>query len=306
MKKNDNTNTLILIGASAIILFILIVFAILLLFPIGTDFEPTGFVAPGIAVIPLKGEITNITGSFSADLSADEIVQMLDDADNDSSIGAILIDIDSPGGSVVPSKQIVYKVRSVKKPVYSYINSSGASGAYYVASATDYIMADEDSITGSIGVISMVLNFEKLFDDLGIGVTVLKEGEFKAIGSPFKELSEDEESILQSILVQIYEGFKEDVLEFRGDKLTRSQLDSVADGRILSGRQAFQKNLVDELLTKEQAVDRAAELAGIKEPIIINYKKDDLSFLELFFSSGQAFGQGFISSIKTSDSIEVK
>ncbi|MFH1391497.1 MAG: signal peptide peptidase SppA [Candidatus Diapherotrites archaeon] len=305
MKKNDNTNTLILIGASAI-LFILIVFAVILLFPIGSDFGPPGFVAPGIAIIPLKGEITNSTGSFSADLSADEIVQMLDDADNDSSIGAILIDIDSPGGGVVPSKQIVYKVRSVKKPVYSYINSSGASGAYYVASATDYIMADEDSITGSIGVISMILNFEKLFDDLGIGVTVLKEGEFKAIGSPFKELSEDEESILQSILIQIYEGFKEDVLEFRGDKLTRSQLDSVADGRILSGRQAFQKNLVDELLTKEQAVDRAAELAGIKEPIIITYGKKDLSFLELFFSSGQAFGQGFISSIKTSDSIEVK
>src|SRR3989344_1258916 len=130
----------------------------------------------GIAIIPLKGEISNeSSGSFSTVLSANEIIALIDEAENDPEVGAIFIDIDSPGGEVVASKQIARKIWEVKKPTYSYINSVGASGGYYVASATDYIMADEDSITGSIGVVSIILNIEGLLEKIGVKATVLQK-----------------------------------------------------------------------------------------------------------------------------------
>ena len=144
----------------------------------------------------------------------------MEDSENNHSVGAIFIDVDSGGGEGVASKRIVYKVRSSCKTVYSYINSLGTSGAYGIAASADYIMADEDSITGSIGVISIFFNFQELLDELGIKVNIVKEGEFKAIGSPFKDLSEEEKEIIQTLLKDVHEGFKDDVLEFRNGKLS--------------------------------------------------------------------------------------
>jgi len=306
MKKDKNKDTKLLIGiiAAIVVLSIIAILVLIMFLPLEWGFG--GFMASGIAIIPIKGEIVSSSSSFGSDLSSDEVVEMIGEAEENPSIGAIFLDIDSPGGEVVASKQIVYKIRSAEKPVYSYINSVGASGAYYIAAASDYIMADEDSITGSIGVISIILNFEELMEELGIGVNVLKEGEFKAIGSPFKELTEQEQELLQGILTQIFEGFKEDVLEFRKEKLTKSQLESVADGRILTGKQALQVNLVDELLTKEEAIDRVAELAGIEEPVLISYEKEKLSFFDLFVTSGKAFGEGFKSSLKSNELIQFR
>ncbi|HZX34502.1 MAG TPA: signal peptide peptidase SppA [archaeon] len=251
-----------------------------------------------IAVIPLKGEITNQKDFFSDSLTADEIVGLIDKADKDPSVGAILIDIDSPGGEVFASKQIVFKLREAKKPTFSYIESVGASGAYYVAAATDYIMADEDSLTGSIGAVWVLNDFQKLFDNLGIKVTILKDGKFKAIGSPFKELTDEEEQMLQSIISQTAQGFKQDVLEFREGKLSAAEFNAVADGRILTGKQALEKNLVDELLhTKEKSFERVAEIAGIKDHAVVYFGSGEKSFFSIFFESGKAFGAGFVSSL---------
>jgi len=299
--KNNGLNLMMVAGLLALVIIFIAVLVLAFLFIPGEPFMPQG-----IAIIPLKGEISNNVGSFDSTLSSDKIVELIEEAESNPSVGAIFIDIDSPGGGVVASKQIVYKIRASKKPVYSYINSVGASGAYYVAAATDYIMADEDSITGSIGVISIVLNFQELLDNIGVKVTILKEGKFKAIGSPFAEFTEEEQEIFQGILTQVFIGFKEDILEFRSGKLSQSTLESVADGRILSGRQALESNLVDELLPKEQALNRAAELAGIKNPNYIYYEKTNLTFFDVLFESGRALGSGFVSSIRTSDSIELK
>src|SRR3989344_298912 len=291
--------------ALVLVLFVLAAVAVMVAFPSnegGTSGIPSILPQSGIAIIPLKGEISNESSGgglgSSASLTANDIVDMIDEAENDSSVGAIFLDIDSPGGEVVASKQIVYRIRESKKPVYSYINSVGASGAYYVASATKYIMADEDSITGSIGVISIGYNLEGLLKKIGVEAEVLKVGKYKDMGSPYREMTQDENAILQEILEQAYRNFRANVLEFRKEKLTYSQLDSVADGRILTGRQAYNKGLVDELLTRQEAIDKAAELAGIKNPNNVQYGQTEFSVYDLFFSSGKSFGSGFVSSLQ--------
>ncbi|PIN84656.1 MAG: signal peptide peptidase SppA [Candidatus Diapherotrites archaeon CG11_big_fil_rev_8_21_14_0_20_37_9] len=285
------------------LIFLALVIVIVVLFPVGN-----GIGASGVGVIPLKGEISNQgSGSiFEQSYTANDIVDLIDDAENDSSVGVIFLDIDSPGGEVVASKQIVYKLRSVEKPTFAYIGSVGASGAYYVAAATDYIVADEDSITGSIGVISTVMNFEELFDNLGIKVTLIKEGKFKAIGSPFKEFTKEEQKLIQDILQETAIGFKADVFEFRKDKMERSELDAVADGRIMSGRQALKSHLVDELLTKEEALQKAAELNNLKNSHIVYFGLKEPGFFDLIFASGSAFGQGFMSELKPTSSSQVE
>jgi len=300
--KKGIPNYFIWIGVAGIII---LAFFLIVLFSVGLS---AGSLLPGqqVAVIPLRGEISNNFDAFDSSLSASEIVDLIDEADSNPAVGAILIDIDSPGGEVVASKQIVYKLREVEKPTFSYIGSLGASGAYYVAAATDYIMLDEDSITGSIGVISIFTNFQELLEKVGIGVVVLKEGKFKDIGSPFKELTEEERQIMQSILNQVYNGFKEDVLEFRQGKISSSELDSVADGRILSGKQAFDINLADELIQKDKVRDRVAELAGLDNPTFITYFKETPSVYDFIFASGRAFGSGFFTSLNVSERISIR
>ncbi|MBU2477192.1 S49 family peptidase, partial [Candidatus Micrarchaeota archaeon] len=167
-----------------------------------------------IAVIPIKGEIVSSSDSFSYSMTSNEIASKIKEADEDPLIKAIFLDIDSGGGSVVATKEIVYAVREAKKPVVSYIGEVGASGAYYVAAASDLIIADEDSLTGSIGVISMTANLEGLMEKLGIKMQVLKEGEFKDMGSPFKELTPEEEQLLNEIILQASANFKNNILEF--------------------------------------------------------------------------------------------
>lgn len=260
----------------------------------------------GVAIVPLKGEIVSSMDSFDA-VGAGAVVQLIEDAEGNPAVGAILMDIDSPGGEVVASKQIVYRIRESKKPVYSYIGSVGASGAYYVAASTQYIMADRDSITASIGVISEIPNLEGLLEKIGVKVNVLKEGEHKDIGSPFREITEDEDKIFKSILGQINEGFKNDVLEFRQGRITRQRLDDVADGRILTGKQAYENNLVDELVTtKKKAIERAGQLAGIENPYPIPYEKASLSVFDFLFLAGEEFGSGFIKSLNSQASGDFK
>src|SRR3989338_2598957 len=177
---------LILIGGAFAFLLLLII-AVAILFPAAAG---GAYKAQGVAIIPLKGEIKKEGGgAFAQTFTANEIISMIDEADKNPAVGAVFLDIDSPGGEVVASKQIAYKVHETKKPVYSYINSVGASGGYYAAAASDYIMADPDSITGSIGVISVMFNAEGLLEKLGLKATVLKEGGFKDTGSPFSELT---------------------------------------------------------------------------------------------------------------------
>lgn len=292
------------IALGVLAIFVLLIVAVLLISLVS---DPISGTKPsGIAVIPLSGEIFSGKDTYDGVLSSDEISELIKEAEDDPSISVILLDIDSPGGGVVASKQIVYKIREAKKSVYSYINSLGASGAYYAASASDYIMADEDSLTGSIGVISIFPNFTGLLEKIGVEVTILKEGKFKASGSEFKDLTAEEQELFQTLLSETYDQFRGDVLEFRGGKITPSDLDKVADGRILSGRQAYKVHLVDELLPKTKLLERIGELEKIENPNPIYYGEEGFTLADFFLSSGKALGFGIISSLKDEQKLQLK
>ncbi len=256
-----------------------------------------------IAVIPIKGDITSSSGSFSYSMTSSQIAEKIRQADADPLINAIFLDIDSGGGSVVATKEIVYAVRETKKPVVAYIGEVGASGAYYIAAASDLVVSDEDSLTGSIGVISTSTNLEGLMEKLGVKMSILKEGEFKDMGSPYRDLTEEEEKLLQEILLQASTNFKENILEFRGDKLNSIQFYEIADGRIFTGKKAVEYGLIDFTGSRQFALKKTAELAGIKgEPALREYGEIETDFFSLLAKSGYSFGSGFISSVKSSNS----
>jgi len=238
--------------------------------------------ADSVAVVPLKGEIT--------EYSANEVGNMLDDAVSDDSIKAIVLDIDSGGGGVLPSKELMYKVRESDKPVVARIGESGASGAYYVASAADLIMADEDSITGSIGVAMILFQYYELFDKLGIDVKVITSGEKKDIGSPYRNMTEEEEERLQEIINKIYYHFISDVAENRNMEI--SDIEEIANGDIYLGSEALENGLVDKLGNLNDATLAAAELAGIEGEPRVKYLYHEPTFYDLFAEGATHIGYG--------------
>jgi len=304
MLQDNRTKLFIL--ASATVLGVLLLLAIIFLLALSLSGSP-GF-GNAVGVIPIKGTIAIETDSFSSSMDALDVVETIDEASKDPNVKVIFLDIDSGGGSIVATKQIVEKIRNTEKPVVAYIGEVGASGAYYVAAASDYVIADADSITGSIGVIWISLDVNKLLDDFGVKAVVLKKGAYKDIGSMFREMTADERQLLQAMIDEGFNQFKGDVFEFRKDKgLELSKLDEVADGRIISGRQALQLKLVDELSSREAAIKKAAEIGGIKEePQIKNYEKHEITLAEIFFGAGQSFAKGFSSSIENAGSPSIR
>ena len=140
----------------------------------------------------------------------------------------------------------------------------------------------------------MVPNLKELLDKLGIKMEIIKAGEFKATGNPFDELTEAERQLIDNIVQETYIQFKSDELEFRKDKISKQEFEKVADGRIFSGRQALKLKLVDELMPREQAIEKAARIAGISgKPSIKTYAKPPPTLFDLLSISGQAIGRGF-------------
>lgn len=244
------------------------------------NFSASG--ADSVAVVPLKGEIT--------ESSVNELSNMLDNALNDNSVKSIVLDINSPGGGVLPSKEIMYKIRDSEKPIVARIGESGASGAYYAASATDRIIADEDSITGSIGVSMILIQYYELFDKLGVDVKVITSGERKDIGSPYRNMTEEEEERLQEIVDKIYYHFISDIAENRDMEI--SDVEEIANGDIYLGSEALEKGLVDELGTLGDAITRAAELAGIEGEPNVKYMYKEPTFYDLFVEGSTNVGYG--------------
>jgi protease-4 len=224
-----------------------------------------------IGVVEIRGVITQSAG----------IIETLHQYEKDQGVKAILLRIDSPGGGVGPSQEIhreVMKIKPKKKVVVS-MGSVAASGGYYIAAASDRIVANPGTITGSIGVLMEFTNIEELFKKIGIKGVVLKSGEHKDIGSPLREMSPEEKKLIQSVIDNVHQQFVEAVAE--GRKLDRAKVAQIADGRILTGEQAKQLGLVDELGNLQDAIDVAAKLAGIEGKPVILYPKKRLSLLEL-------------------------
>ncbi len=192
----------------------------------------------------------------------------------EDSIKAVVLRIDSPGGGVVASQEIYKAVLTLKKkkPVVVSMGSVATSGGYYVACAADKIVANPGTITGSIGVIAHFSNVEELLKKIGLKPSTVKSGRYKDIGSPLREMTIDEKRLIQEVIDDIYDQFLEAVSLNR--KISKEKAESIAEGKIFTGRQALKMNLVDFLGDQEYAINLAAKLSGIKGKPEVLYPED--------------------------------
>lgn len=262
MKKKPLLIGIILIGALGGVFFLLSLF---LASTLGLNGNITK--SNKIAIINIESIITQ---------SSNTIRQIKKYAD-DKSIKAIVLRIDSPGGGVAPSQEIYSEILKVRKNsnkiVVTSMGNVAASGGYYIACASDKIVANPGTLTGSIGVIMTFSNIEELMKKIGLKTEVIKSGKFKDIGSPTREFTEEEKKLLQGVIDDVYDQFVNAVAD--GRNMDVQKVKELSDGRVFTGRQAFEIGLVDKLGNLEDAVELAAELVGIEgKPKIVTERKE--------------------------------
>jgi len=262
----------ILIGGGAFFLFVLAVFSLVYLtLHAGTSDAGLGGFGDRIGVVDLDGVI----------LSPQPVVGQFGD---DSSIKAIILHVNSPGGGVAASEEIYREVKRLrdekKKRVVVSIETVGASGAYYVASASNKIYADHGSIVGSIGVIAQWVNYGDLLKWAKLKDVVLKTGEFKDTGNPTRDLTPAEQAYMQSLIDNMFQQFVHAVAD--GRSLKFENVKAIADGKVWTGEQALNMKLIDEVGDFEAAVADTAKSVGIKgEPTLVHPEKDRRTVLDL-------------------------
>ncbi len=241
-----------------------------------------------IAVLPVSGLIGTqsadpIPLSTSTAATPETIRDQLRQATEDERVKAIIFEVDSPGGGVVPTDQIYESILDFKettgKPVVVSMDATAASGGYYIATAADRIVANANTLTGSLGVIFSYLNFEEAADKLGLEEEVIKSGTFKDIGSATREPTEEELEILQTYVDEGYDRFVEVIVE--GRNLPEEEVRELADGRVYSGLQAESLGLVDELGDLERAAELSRELANLEEATVVRYQPRSPGLAEL-------------------------
>lgn len=259
--------------AALILLGICVVSAV-----VGIMFIPSspvdGFGGGKIAVIRIEGPITGSSGLgiLGSATSATEIAKQIKRAGEDPAVNAIVLRINSPGGSAASSQEIYQEVLRAKekgKVVVASMGDSATSGGYYVACAADKIVANPGSMTGSIGVIFSQLQYSELMERYGIEANVIKSGKYKDMGSPFRNMTDKERKILQNMVDDIYDQFVDAVVEGRG--MNRSKVLELADGRIFTGKQAMEKGLVDHMGNYQDSIKIAANMSGVEKPQVVTY-----------------------------------
>ncbi len=234
-----------------------------------------------ILLLPIEGLIMNeaINGLVAPNAcTPSQIREQLQLAARDKNIKGIILEINSPGGGVTASDIIYRHIINFKKehpdlPVVALMKDTAASGGYYIAMSADHIVAHETTITGSIGVISVFVVFEDVLKWAKISVEVIKSGEAKDMGSPFRKMTDKEKEDFQKIINQMYEGFVDIVVEGRRGLLTRSEVKDLANGRIFTGRDALKAKLVDATGYLEDAVEQVKKNTQVAEPKIVRYHK---------------------------------
>ena len=225
-----------------------------------------------IAVITMRGLIsTSIPGNVS-DSMVDDLRAALQQARDDSRVKAVVLEIDSPGGEVTASDEIysaVVKTRA-RKPVIVYMDSLAASGGYYVSCGGRFLMANETTITGSIGVIIQTLNYEQLFNKIGLASVVFKSGKFKDMLNGARPITPEERELVQNFIMKTYDKFLGIVAKERNlpAELLRN---TIADGRILSGEEALENKLIDGVGELDDAFAKAKELANAPDAKVVKY-----------------------------------
>jgi protease-4 len=266
--------------AAAAILFLAMVYAVARFGGAGTVGGPgpydevllQGEGLDKIAVIDVEGQIVE-NGDPTTQAVAQELVAQLRQAGEDPFVRAVILRVNSPGGSVVASDEIYNQVLDLKragKPVVASFGEVAASGGYYVSAGASRIVSDPSSFTGSIGVILILVNLEEAAGNLGIEPIVVKSGRLKDIGSPFRDLTVEERGIFQAMIDESYERFVDVVAE--GRHLPESEVRELATGQPYTGQQALDAGLVDTLGGFDRAVQVAERLAEIDEASVVEYQ----------------------------------
>jgi protease-4 len=264
------------LGGGAFFLFVAVIFTLVYVSVRSNDrAEFTGF-GDRIAVVDLEGVIVD----------PKLVVEELKRYGDDSSIKAIILHINSPGGGAAASEEIYREVRRVRdekhKRIVASIETVGASGAYYVASATNKIYANEASVVGSIGVIAEWYNYGDLLKWAKLKEITMKAGEFKDTGSPTRDMTPAEKVYMQALIDDMHEQFIHNVAT--GRKVNDDQIKAIADGRVWTGRQALSIKLIDQIADFQDAVHDTARSVGISgEPTLVTPDRERKSLLDLMF-----------------------
>ena len=237
---------------------------------------------PAVAVLDVVGPIASGSSSpFDTRpvTASGDLVPLIRRAAANPDVAVLVLRLNSPGGSVVGSDEIYHALRQTQKPVVAFLQEVAASGAYYIGMAAEHVVANPNSLTGSIGVIGQFPNAEALMEKIGVQVTTIKSGKSKDIGNPFRAMSDDERAIFQDIVDETYGRFVDIVA--RGRNLPAETVRELADGRIYTGQRALELGLVDALGYQQDALDAAARLGDIDgEPRVLHYRKRG-GFLDL-------------------------
>jgi protease-4 len=209
-----------------------------------------------------------------------DIVQQLSDYRHNPQVRGVILRIDSPGGAVAPAQEIyseILKLRANHKTVYASMGAVAASGGYYIACAADYVLANPGTLTGSISAVMALNNIEELTKKVGVKPNIIKSGKFKDLGSPLRAMTPEEHILLQGVVNDVHEQFVQAIARGRG--LPLSEINRIADGRIMTGQQALKLNLIDEVGGLEKTIDLLAKKIGIVGKPKVIEQKEKIPFL---------------------------
>ncbi len=264
--------------AGRVLIYLLVIVGLLIiiggsLFAIFGDFGALPMDSNKVAVIYVQGTMItgNLPGGFGY-ATSEEISKSIQDAADDKNVKAIVLRINSPGGTPAAAQEIVTEIKKAQehKPVVVSMGDVAASAAYYISAPADHIIANPDTMTGSIGVIWVFENSSEYFDNEGVDFYVAKSGDFKDMGANWRGLTDDEKQYSEEVILEVFDRFVDEIASGRG--LSRSEVKDIADGRIYTGSRAVELGLVDETGNLYDAIDVAAKLGGIEGEPTVSYK----------------------------------
>jgi protease-4 len=251
----------------------------MVLLAVGSALLPDRWKSPSgeIALVRIQGML----------MDSQNIVRQLSNYRHNPNVRGIVLRIDSPGGAVAPAQEIyneIMKLKADHKTVYASMGTVAASGGYYIACAANYVLANPGTLTGSIAAVMAFSNIEELTDKIGVKPIIIKSGKYKDVGSPLRGMKPEERKLLQSVVDDVHQQFVQAVAKGRG--LPVSEVNEIADGRIMTGQQALTLKLVDEMGGLEKTIELLAKKIGVEgRPKVIEEKEKTPFFDWLLQSS---------------------
>ncbi|MFC1774880.1 signal peptide peptidase SppA [Nanoarchaeota archaeon] len=275
----------------------LMLFFVLLFLGVFPGPSPAGLQQGNVALLKIEGVILSSPDPFMGDIVTPKSIKAKLEEVKDAEVDALIVEINSPGGSPVATDEIATAIKKLDIPTVSVIKETGASGAYWIATSTDKIFANRMSVTGSIGVIGSGFGLEGLLDSYNITYRRLVAGKYKDAGTPWREMKDDEEMLIQKLLNDIHEIFIDEVAVNRN--MSKEKVRELATGFIYLGQDAKELGLIDEIGDVETAkeyleseLNMTVDIAEFREPVsLINLFAGVMS--ENFYYMGQGLGDTF-------------